>query len=60
MIVRVIPSKNLTLECWSVQMNGLTACKGCEFKDTDQCGGKKIRETKKNAKGISIPLGKRM
>lgn len=60
MIGRVIPSKDLTPECWSVQMNGLTACKTCEYKDTDQCGGKKIRESKKNAKGVRIPLGKRM
>lgn len=39
-------------------MGGLSACKTCEFKDTDQCGGKKIRDSKKNRKEKRVPLGK--
>jgi hypothetical protein len=58
MIARIIPQKDLTSECWGVQMQGLSACKSCEFRDTEECGGKKIRESKKNEKGKRVPLGR--
>jgi hypothetical protein len=58
MMARIIPQKDLTGECWGIQMQGMSACKTCEFRDTDECGGKKIRDTRKNEKGIRVPLGK--
>jgi hypothetical protein len=29
----------LTPDCWLVQIEGLEACKNCEFKNTPNCGG---------------------
>jgi hypothetical protein len=54
---REIPQNKLTSECWLVQMNGLQECDRCDFADTDDCGGKQIRETNKNEKGHTVPLG---
>jgi hypothetical protein len=34
----------------------LEACKTCEVKDTDECGGIEIRKTGKNEKGFLTPL----
>lgn len=53
---KIIKQADLTGECWLVQFRGLEACKTCEFKGTDQCGGKEIRKTLKNEKGILVPL----
>jgi hypothetical protein len=39
-----IPQEELTSECWGIQFQGLTACEDCEFLDTDECGGVRIRE----------------
>lgn len=58
MISRNIPQNQMTEECWSIQFNGKEACLGCEFRNTDECGGKNIVETGKNKKGFSVPLGK--
>jgi hypothetical protein len=49
----------LTEECWAVQMWGLGQCRTCEFLNKKTCGGKNIRETGKNSKGFSVPLGKK-
>lgn len=54
---RIIPQKDLTGECWLIQFQGLSACHNCEAVNTDECGGKKIRERLQNEKGISVPLG---
>ena len=43
-VIKVDQSK-LTSECWLIQFQGLCACEKCEFKNTEDCGGKKIRET---------------
>jgi len=56
--MRSIPQSDLTGECWTVQMQGLSACDRCEYKDTKECGGTKIRETGKNSRGFSVPLGR--
>jgi len=53
---RMIRQKDLTAECWSVQVWGSDYCNTCEFKDADECGGKNIRKTGKNKKGIDIPI----
>jgi hypothetical protein len=55
---RIVPQKDLTAECWSIQFWGKDACKKCEFRDTKKCGGKDIRKTGKNKKGKRSPLGK--
>ena len=51
---KIIQQKALTTECWSVQIWGLSYCDTCEFKDTNQCGGKRIRETGRNRIGCNI------
>lgn len=53
---KIIKQSELTAECWLIQFDGLKACEICEAKGTDECGGKKIRETLKNEKGVSVPL----
>ena len=53
---KIIQQKTLTTECWSVQIWGLSYCDKCEFKDTNQCGGKRIRETGKNRIGYYIGI----
>ena len=55
-ITRTVSQQNLSSECWLVQMWGLTDCETCEYKDTSECGGKRIRETGKNALGVSVPI----
>ena len=47
---------DLNSECWSIQFEGLEACKNCEFLGTDECGGKRIRESLSNSKGLDVPL----
>jgi len=42
---REIDQNNLTSECWIVQFQGLKAYETCELRDTDECGGKEIRES---------------
>jgi len=49
MKVRIIHQSNLTSECWMIQVWGLAYCKTCKFRDTDDCGGKRIRFTETNA-----------
>lgn len=39
-----VDQSTLTAECWIVQIEGLGACEKCEFKDTEECGGKEIRK----------------
>jgi hypothetical protein len=36
---KVIDQSKLTGDCFYVQINGLEACKTCEFRGTDECGG---------------------
>jgi hypothetical protein len=57
MEIRTINQSELTSECWSIQFQGLKACKSCEFLNTKECGGKNIRKTLINDKGIKVPLG---
>jgi hypothetical protein len=53
----IINQALLSPECWIVQFRGLAACETCPEKDTEECGGKKIRETGKNEHGHLVPLG---
>jgi hypothetical protein len=55
-MARSISQKDLTSECWLVQMWGSDRCNTCNLKDTDDCGGKKIRMTGRNERGIIVPI----
>jgi hypothetical protein len=55
-VVRTCHQANLTSECWEVQFLGLEACERCEFRGKRECGGKQIRKTGKNTKGIAVPI----
>ncbi len=57
-MMRSIPQSQLTDECWSIQFKGKEACLNCEFRDTDECGGKDIIRLGKNKKGYAVPIGK--
>jgi hypothetical protein len=48
---------DLTTECWSVQLFGLEHCETCEARGTPECGGKSIRRTGRNSKGVRVPIG---
>lgn len=54
--VRMVKQANLTSECFMVQFMGLEACQACEVRGTKECGGKKIRQTGKNEKGLDVPV----
>ena len=54
--VKTVSQKNLSSECWMVQLNGLGYCKICKFKDTPNCGGQNIRKTGKNEHGLTVPI----
>ena len=56
MQVKTISQANLTPECWNVQVWGLEKCKTCEYRKSKECGGKNIRKTGKNAKGLTVPI----
>ena len=58
MRVMVANQKDLTAECWSVQFFGLEYCNTCSYRDTVECGGKKIRDKGRNERGIAVPIGK--
>lgn len=48
----------MTMECLSVQKWGTEHCYQCDLRDTRSCGGKRIRETGRNANGYEVPVGK--
>jgi hypothetical protein len=52
--VKTIRQGQLSSECWTVQMWGTAACDTCEYRDTDECGGKAIRQTGENEHGHAI------
>lgn len=41
---RIVEQSKLTSDCFFVQVFGLSRCEVCEFRDTDECGGKEIIE----------------
>ena len=52
--VKRIKRRDLTAECWLIQMHGTKACDHCDVRDTPDCGGQEIRKTGENEKGIEI------
>lgn len=53
---KVISQKMLSTECWFVQVWGTEACNDCDYRGTDNCGGRHILRTGKNKLGHEIPL----
>lgn len=50
-MVKKVNAKDLTSECWPVQVWGLAYCSGfgdyermCEYLATEECGGQRIRK----------------
>jgi len=41
---KIISSRDLTSECWSIQAWGLPHCRECEYLATIDCGGVRIRK----------------
>ena len=41
---RIISSRYLTFDCWSIQFRGLPRCRECEYLATEMCGGLRIRK----------------
>ena len=54
MNIKRIKQSDLSAECFSIQIFGVTQCLTCEYLGKRDCGGKKIRKTLKNEKGIII------
>ncbi len=54
--IKKINQKELTSECWSIQIWGMDYCDICPYKDTEDCGGENIRKTGKNELGYEVPL----
>ncbi|MBW1731391.1 MAG: hypothetical protein JRJ75_10955 [Deltaproteobacteria bacterium] len=42
---KVISSRYLTSECWSIQFRGLPHCRECEYLATEMCGGLRTRKS---------------
>jgi hypothetical protein len=42
---KIISSRYLTSECWSVQFWGLPHCRECGYLATEMCGGLRIRKS---------------
>lgn len=39
---KIVDQSKLTSECWLIQIQGLKACKRCEYLNTEECGGQEI------------------
>jgi len=44
---KVVDQSKLTSDCWIVQIEGLKACKKCQYNGTKNCGGQNFRKLKK-------------
>jgi len=42
--VKRIYQKDLTSDCWPIQVWGLSNCRKCEYLATEDCGGQRIRK----------------
>lgn len=43
-----IDQNTLTADCWLIQFSGLNACKTCEIRNTEDCGGGQTLANLKN------------
>ena len=55
-----VSQDSLTSDCWMIQFKGLDACKKCEFKNTNECGGgatlKKMKQKSKNVRAKNVAV----
>ena len=56
MQTRIVKQANLSSECWNIQIWGIDTCDKCKFRGRRACGGKQIRKTLLNNKGIKVPI----
>ena len=56
--MRVVNQALLTGECLMIQLFGQECCETCDAKRSG-CGGRDIRNTGRNRKGIKVPVGER-
>ena len=56
----IIKQSELTSDCWSIQFTGIEACENCEYKDTDECGGKAIIKAIESGSYPKQGIGKRV
>lgn len=56
MRAKTVKQSSLSAECWLVQIWGKAYCKKCDLRGTEDCGGKQIRKTGRNSKGIRVPV----
>ena len=56
MDIKQIKQSELSSECFMVQIFGFDTCLTCEYKNTDECGGKEVRKSQVNSKGYDVPL----
>lgn len=53
-VVKTVKQRDLTGECWMVQMHGTEYCTTCEVRGKPDCGGKDILRKGVNEKGIEV------
>jgi hypothetical protein len=40
---KIVMQSDLSSDCWTIQIWGLTRCRECEYLATEECGGYRIR-----------------
>jgi len=56
LLSKEVDMRQLTSECLGIQFTGLEYCKTCEFLNTDECGGKRIRDKLTRSKQVFKPV----
>ena len=54
----MVEQSKLSSECMLIQIFGESSCNSCDAKGKD-CGGKSIRATGINEKGIQVPINQK-
>jgi len=52
----IVEQSKLSSECMLIQIFGKRSCETCEVKGKKDCGGKSIKATGINEKGIQVPI----
>ena len=55
----MVEQSRLSSECMLIQIFGESSCETCEVKGKRDCGGKSIRATGINEKGIQVPINQK-
>lgn len=53
---KMVDQKQMSGECFYIQVWGPDYCKDCDYQDHDECGGWDILRTGKNSLGHKVPL----